>query len=136
MTLSDEQLLQKALAVRKKAYVPYSGFAVGAVAVGATGRLYEGVNVENASYGLTVCAERVALQSAVVGGERSCSTVLVVADTATPVAPCGACRQVMAELGVARVIMTTVDGKMQERTLDDLLPARFDAGMLAERREG
>lgn len=125
-----EDLLQQAMTVRQRAYAPYSGFAVGAVALGASGNTYGGVNVENASYGLTVCAERVALQNAVVQGELRCPVVLVVADTSEPVAPCGACRQVMAELGVERVIMATLAGQCREATLAELLPLPFNARTL------
>jgi len=136
MTIAVGELLQQALTMRQRAYAPYSGFPVGAVAVGTSGKIYGGCNVENVSSGLTVCAERVALQNAVAQGETQCPLLLVVADTLEPVAPCGACRQVMAEFGVERVVMANTAGAYREVSLDELLPLRFDSQMLRDRTTG
>src|SRR3984957_17854586 len=96
-----EELIREARAARDRAYAPYSTFRVGAAVLTRTGRVFRGCNVENASYGLTLCAERVALALAVAEGcsRGDFSHLAVIADTEQPVAPCGACRQVMMELG-------------------------------------
>ncbi len=122
-----EQAVQAALAVRKRAYAPFSGFRVGAAVVGASGRVYTGVNVENSSYGLTICAERVALFRMVTEGERRALAVVVATDTPAPVMPCGACRQVLYEFGGPdlRVIAVTLQGARREVRLGDLLPEGF-----------
>jgi cytidine deaminase len=110
------------------AYAPYSTFAVGAALFAADGRVFSGCNVENLSYGLTQCAERTAICSAVAAGVREFVMLVVVADTALPVSPCGACRQVMAEFGVPRVILANRSERL-EFTLDELLPRAW-AGIL------
>lgn len=107
------------------AYAPYSKFRVGAAVVGESGRIYSGCNIENASYGLTNCAERTAVFKAISEGERCLRILAVVADTPQPVAPCGACRQVMAEFGVKKVIMCNTKGDKREMTLAELLPSAF-----------
>lgn len=121
-------LIQSAWDARENAYAPYSKFAVGAALLAADGRVFSGCNVENLSFGLTVCAERVAIGSAVAAGVRSFSMAAVVADTDVPVSPCGACRQVLAEFGVGRVFLAN---RIQtiEFELADLLP-RASAGIL------
>ena len=93
----DKKLLAAALAARENAYAPYSKFKVGAAVETADGHIFTGCNVENASYGLTCCAERNAVFAAIGSGARSFKALCVVADTEEPVAPCGACRQVLAE---------------------------------------
>jgi cytidine deaminase len=90
----DEPLIAEAWRARDMAYAPYSGFAVGAALVAEDGRIFTGCNVENLSYGLTQCAERSAICSAVASGVRNFAAIAVVADTAVPISPCGACRQV------------------------------------------
>jgi cytidine deaminase len=115
---------------RERAYAPYSQFAVGAALVGMSGEVFTGCNVENLSYGLTLCAERVAVGKAIAAGVREFATIVVVADTAEPVSPCGACRQVLAEFAPnLRVLLVTLAGKTEEWTLDALLP-RASTGIL------
>ncbi|MFN4224001.1 MAG: cytidine deaminase [Fervidobacterium nodosum] len=120
------ELIEIAKEVREQAYAPYSNFKVGAVLVTKNGKVFTGVNVENASYGLTNCAERTAIFKAVSEGERDFDTLVVIADTDKPVAPCGACRQVMAEFGNFKVILANTKGDWVETTVQELLPYRFD----------
>jgi cytidine deaminase len=110
------------------AYAPYSNFAVGAALLAADGRIFVGCNVENISYGLTNCAERVAIGAAVAAGVREFRAVAVVADTRVPISPCGACRQVLAEFGVPEVILANKTERIEFR-LDELLP-RASSGIL------
>ena len=123
-----ESLLGVAWEVRERAYAPYSNFQVGAVVVAAAGRVFSGCNVENLSYGLSQCAERVAVGAAVAAGARELLAVVVVADTRVPISPCGACRQVLAEFGVGRVLLANRTSRL-EFTLAELLP-RAEAGIL------
>mgnify|MGYP003586045701 CR=1 FL=1 len=120
-----QPVLEAALAVRDQAYAPYSRFAVGAAVQAKSGVIYSGCNVENASYGLTMCAERIALFQAIAAGEREFSLLAVVADTPQPVAPCGACRQVMAEFGVDTIVLANLAGDVSVYRLEELLPAAF-----------
>ena len=122
---SVEKLKQAAEKARGNAYAPYSGFAVGAAVEGVSGKIYSGCNVENASFGLTICAERAAVVQAVAAGEIQLSRLLVVADAESPVVPCGACRQVMREFNVKEVFMCNLQGKLQVMSLDELLPQAF-----------
>lgn len=125
--MTTEQLISEAEKVRENAYAPYSGFSVGAAVLAADGSCYRGCNVENASYGLTVCAERNAISQAVAAGVRAITALAVVADTPEPVIPCGACLQVMAEFNPEmRVIMVGKNGISSERKLQDLLPHVFN----------
>lgn len=125
------QLLNAALSVRQLAYAPYSSFRVGAAALSADGLLFSGVNVENASYGLTCCAERAALFSAVASGQRSIIALAIASEGG--VAPCGACRQVIAELANAADIYL-VDAlrpeAVQTFSIDELLPHQFSRAAL------
>ena len=121
-------LVEAAWAAREQAYAPYSGFQVGAAVVAADGRIFAGGNIENLSYGLTLCAERVAVAMAVAAGVRQIVAVAVVADTRVPISPCGACRQVLAEFGVTRVLLANRSQQL-EFGLDELLP-RATAGIL------
>lgn len=123
-----EQLVDAAWMARERAYAPYSHFAVGAALLAADGRIFAGCNVENLSYGLTNCAERVAIGTAVAAGAREFLAVAVVAETRVPISPCGACRQVLAEFGVPRVMLANRAGRL-EFTLEELLP-RASAGIL------
>lgn len=121
------RLLEAAQEARTRAYAPYSGFAVGAVLLTDDGRMFVGCNVENASYGLTNCAERTALFSMVAAGVKGVAALAVVADTREPVTPCGACRQVMAEFcrsGVP-VLLANLAGNTQLLTVGELLPYTF-----------
>ncbi len=124
MTIDDQVLIKLATAAREKAYAPYSRFRVGAALLAKSGKVYTGCNVENASYGLTVCAERVALFRAVAEGEREFEAIAIV--TEKGVSPCGACRQVLREFGRGlRVIVADTRGNRREYTLAELLPDDF-----------
>jgi cytidine deaminase len=113
---------------RERAHAPYSNFFVGAAVLDDKGRVFGGCNVENLSYGLTICAERVAIGSAIAAGATSLRAIAVVADTDTPVSPCGACRQVMAEFGITEIRLSNRHEHL-DYTLDQLLP-RSSAGIL------
>ena len=123
--MMKQELLNAALSARERAYAPYSKFLVGASVLAKSGKIYTGCNIENASYGLTVCAERNALFSAVGAGEREFTALCVVGDTEEPISPCGACRQVMAEFKVPRIILANLKGDVKEYTLEELLPYGF-----------
>lgn len=129
MNYSVEKLIQQAWDARARAYAPYSRFGVGAALVTRDGSVFTGCNVENLSFGLTLCAERVAVGSAVAAGFRQFSAIAVVAETADPISPCGACRQVLAEFGELQVILVAADGTRAEFALDTLLP-RARTGIL------
>ncbi len=129
-TPADADLVAAARQARAAAYAPYSHFAVGAALLTADGQVFSGCNIENASYGLTICAERVAVGSMVAAGARRIVAVAVVAapPAGAPVAPCGACRQVLAEFGLqARVLLAPPDptGTWFTTTVADLLPHTF-----------
>jgi cytidine deaminase len=124
-----EQLAAAAWQARANAYAPYSKFAVGAALLAADGRVFAGCNVENLSFGLTICAERNAAAAAVAAGARGFLALVVAADTGTPVSPCGACRQVLAEFGDFPVRAVTRGGAVFAARLSDLLP-RAAAGIL------
>ena len=124
--MMDKELLEAALVARERAYAPYSKFLVGAAVRAESGKIYTGCNIENASYGLTVCAERNALFSAVGAGERKFTALCVVGDTEGPISPCGACRQVMAEFKVPCIILANLKGDVKEYTLEELLPLSFN----------
>ncbi|MDR5694699.1 MAG: cytidine deaminase [Armatimonadota bacterium] len=119
-------LVRAARDARRKAYAPYSGFKVGAAVWAVDGTVVTGCNVENVSYGLSHCAERVAIHKAVSMGKRRLLAIAVVAEGAEPPTPCGACRQVMAEFGIETVIMATPRGrKVITKNLSELLPEPF-----------
>ena len=128
-TIPWDELTAAAWAVREHAYAPYSGFAVGAAVLADDGRIFAGCNVENLSFGLTQCAERVAVATAVAAGVRRFRAVAVVADTREPVTPCGACRQVLAEFGDLPLRSSTRSGACFEAALSSLLP-RASTGIL------
>ncbi len=121
-----KNLIQAAKAGRECAYVPYSNFKVGAAVLTKDGKIYTGCNVENASYGLSNCAERTAIFKAVSEGYKELTAIAIMADTARPVAPCGACRQVMSEFGISKVIMTNLQEEEYIVTLEELLPYSFE----------
>jgi cytidine deaminase len=123
------ELLEAARAARGNAFAPYSGFRVGAAALGEDGQVYIGVNVENASYGLTVCAERNAVAAAVAAGNRHIRAVAISADRPGTM-PCGACRQVIRELGPDAVVIVDDKPEPKSYTVKELLPESFtlDAG--------
>ena len=118
-----EILLQRAWRAREQAYPPYSNFTVGCAVQTRTGQIFGGCNVENISLGLTICAERSAIATAIAQGSRDFAAIAVVTEGKNPAIPCGACRQVLAEFNPSMKILTsTIDGKMQEFDLAELLP--------------
>ncbi len=128
-------LVQAARAARRRAHAPYSGFRVGA-AVRAGGRVFEGANVENASYGLTICAERAAVVAAVLDGRRALQAVAIASGTSPPTPPCGMCLQTLAEFAGPGLPVTLAGarGARVETTLGELLPRAFGAAGLPRRR--
>jgi cytidine deaminase len=126
------RLEKSAQAAAARAYAPYSKFPVGAAALGGSGRIYSGANVENASFGLCNCAERTAIFTAVAAGEQSIRALAVFTPTPLPTAPCGACRQVINEFGPEALVISVCDTKNRiETRLSALLPAAFGPGDLA-----
>ena len=129
-----ERLVQAAITARRWAYAPYSNYAVGAALLTASGRLYDGVNVENAAYPTTICAERVAVFKAVSEGERDFVAIAVV--TSNGGSPCGSCRQVLSEFGLdTQVLIADLEGRITwETTVRELLPGAFLPGDLVSQR--
>ncbi|XP_069575042.1 cytidine deaminase [Brachyistius frenatus] len=129
-----KELVSKCLQARDMAYCPYSRFPVGAAILTADGAIITGCNVENASFGLTVCAERTAVQRAVVEGHRRFTAIAVTCDTKDQfVGPCGACRQVLLEFGPDWIVyLTKPDGSYSETSLRELLPLAFSPAHLAK----
>jgi cytidine deaminase len=126
-----DPLIEAARAVRENAHALFSGFKVGAAIEDSAGRIYAGCNVESATYGLTLCAERVAVFKAISEGARSFRRIAVVTDTDTLTPPCGACRQILWELcGDLPLLLTNLQGKTETLQLKDLFPRPFDASSL------
>lgn len=125
--MDKQDLINEAKKAREKAYVPYSKFPVGAALLTKDGKVIHGCNIENASYGLTNCAERTALFKAYSEGITEFSAIAVIGDTAGPIPPCGACRQVLLELGGADtpVYLSNLNGDILETTVKELLPGAF-----------
>jgi cytidine deaminase len=124
-------LIDAARAVRLRAHAPYSHFLVGAALRGSDGRIFTGCNVENATYGLTVCAERVAVFKAISEGATAFTHVVVVADTQAPTPPCGACRQILWEFGGdLEVILANLGSEKGRFRMSQLLPLPFDGRLL------
>lgn len=122
--MQDDDLIRRADAVRANAWAPYSGYRVGAALLTESGEVFEGTNVENASYGLTICAERAAVFAAVAAGHRKFAALALVTDDGG--SPCGACRQVLAEFAPdLRVVIAAADGTRRETTVASLLPDSF-----------
>lgn len=120
------RLLARAVAASEQAYCPYSHFPVGAAVLDESGEIFAGCNVENASFGLTICAERSAIFQAVAAGQRRLRAILVYTPTGEPTAPCGACRQVIAEFGPRALIYCCCKlGQARRFTLPELLPGAF-----------
>jgi len=127
MTMTAEELLQHALTARDNALAPFSRCKIGAALLTSGGKLYMGCNIENATYGLTVCAERVALWKALSEGERSFTRIAVASGSDPPAAPCGACRQLLWEFcGDVEIIMGSPSGVKESHRLADLFPRPFD----------
>jgi len=127
-----EQLIEMARQAREHSYSPYSNFKVGAAVECRDGRVFTGCNIENSSYGLTTCAERVALGKAISEGASEFVRLAVIADTHAPVPPCGACRQVISELcgNQIEIIMADLRGEIETHTITELLPEAFDRSFL------
>ena len=123
--MTDEKLIEVAKKYRENAYVPYSKFKVGAAVLTSSGKIFGGCNIENASYPVTNCAERTAIFKAVSEGEKNFDAIAVVADTENFCAPCGACRQVIAEFKIPKIIMTNMKGDTKTVTLEEILPFAF-----------
>jgi cytidine deaminase len=126
-----DALIAAAKQARENAHAPYSNFRVGAALRAKSGRVFSGCNVENATLGLTCCAERTAIFKAISEGERGFEAIAIVADTDTLTPPCGACRQIIWEFcGDVPVIMANLKGKVVQETMSSLLPRAFDSSFL------
>jgi cytidine deaminase len=132
--LSEEDmqsLIETAQKARGESVAPFSNFKVGAAVKTESGKVYTGCNIESASYGLTVCAERVAIWKALSEGERKFTELAVVADTETLTPPCGTCRQIIWEFARgAKIVFANLDGKSETFDIAELLPRAFDARFL------
>jgi cytidine deaminase len=127
----NDPLIAAALAVRENAFAPYSKFKVGAAVEDSEGRIHTGCNVENATYGLTICAERVAIFKAISEGARKFRRVAIAADTETLTPPCGACRQILWEFcGDVELTLVNPRGKTETYHLKELFPKPFDVSYL------
>lgn len=127
----SDPLITAATAARERAFAPYSNFKVGAALLTADGTIVPGCNVESASYGLTICAERVAITRGVTDGFHCFTRVAVVTDTPIPSAPCGACRQLLWEFAPeAEVLLANLKGDVVKWTVRELIPGAFDAKQL------
>lgn len=129
--MSVAELIEAARKARERARADFSHFAVGAAIEAGSGKVYTGCNIENATYGLTVCADRVALWKALSEGERRFTRIVVVADSEPLTPPCGACRQLLWEFcGDIEVVLVNLHGRTETLRLADLLPRPFDASFL------
>jgi len=126
------ELVRRARDVQKNAYCPYSKFRVGAALEAADGRVFVGANVESASYGLTICAERMAIGAAVADGARGFSRIVVATDVDPPASPCGACRQLLAEFGLDLQVIAVGPKTERRWVLRDLLPDAFAKATLTK----
>jgi cytidine deaminase len=128
-------LINAAAAARKRAYAPYSGFKVGAAIATRAGEVFTGCNVENVSFGLTICAERAAVAVAISNGSKDFITIALVTDSSEPAVPCGACRQALSEFNPKlKIIAATVSGLVQEFDLAELFPTPRQGVLEAVRR--
>lgn len=126
-----DELIRTALEARERAHAPYSGFRVGAALEEKSGRMFSGCNIENATYGLSLCAERVAIFKAVSEGARQFVQIVVVADTERLTPPCGACRQIIWEFcGNVQVVLANLQGATKLLAMAELLPEPFDSSFL------
>jgi cytidine deaminase len=129
--MEAENLAQRALRARENAFAPYSKFQVGAALETVDGKIYTGCNVENATYGLTVCAERVALWKAISEGARKFRRLAVASSSPHPAPPCGACRQLLWEFcGDLEIVLASTEGSRETRRLASLFPEPFDRSFL------
>ena len=136
MSEDIESLIEAAKRARLQSVAPFSNFQVGAAVKTAGGKVYTGCNIESASYGLTVCAERVAIWKALSEGERQFTDLAVIADTETLTPPCGTCRQIIWEFARgAKIVFANLEGKSEEFQIADLLPRAFDARFLKKSNE-
>jgi len=133
---SLQELIEIAKQARLHSVAPFSNFLVGAAARTADGKVYTGCNIESASYGLTVCGERVAIWKALSEGERDFTELAIVADTESLTPPCGTCRQIIWEFCKnATIVLANLDGETQECSIKELLPRAFDARFLSAARK-
>ena len=133
MSESEDQLIEQATAARLRSVAPFSNFLVGAALQTDEGKVFTGCNVESASYGLTVCAERIAIWKALSEGERDFARLAIVADTEQLTPPCGTCRQIIWEFCKhATIVLANLHGQKEELHVADLLPRAFDARFLKE----
>ena len=133
--MNNDRLIEAARRARENAIADFSHFKVGAALETADGTIVTGCNIENATYGLTLCAERVAIFKALSDGHRRFTRIAVVANTAHPTSPCGPCRQILWEFaGDLQVILANLEGEKGRHALRDLLPLPFDARMLGHKR--
>ncbi|BAL83948.1 putative cytidine deaminase [Selenomonas ruminantium subsp. lactilytica TAM6421] len=123
--MEDKELIAAAKKYREFSYSPYSKFKVGAAVLTKKGNVYGGCNVENSSFPMTNCAERTAIFKAVSEGEREFEAIALIADTPEPCSPCGACRQVMVEFKIPKIIMANMKGDVQVVRLEELMPYAF-----------
>jgi cytidine deaminase len=124
--MKKEQLVDMAKKAREYAYAPYSKFKVGAALLTKSGKVFTGCNVENSSFGASMCAERIAVFKAVSEGEREFEAIAVVTDTVNPAMPCGMCRQVLSEFSLEiKIYAANLDGRIKSTTLRELLPFAF-----------
>ena len=130
---AEKEVIEAALAARQRSVAPFSNFLVGAAVRTESGKIYTGCNIESASYGLTVCAERVAIWKALSEGDHDFTNLAVAADTQTLTPPCGTCRQIIWEFAKhADIVMVNVRGDREEVHIENLLPRAFDARFLKE----
>lgn len=129
---SDDELIERAMAARLAAHAPYSSFEVGAALLASDGRVFTGCNIENSAYGLSMCAERVAIFKAVSEGANEFTKIAVVTDSESLTPPCGCCRQMIWEFASAttEVILANLAGDVRSFEIKDLLPEAFDARFL------
>ena len=132
MESTEKKLIESASKARELAFAPFSNFKVGAALLAADGELFTGSNIENASYGLTMCAERVAVFKAISEGARNFTKICVVADTENLTPPCGACRQIIWEFcGDVQIILSNLSGVTETLQISELLPRAFDVKFLS-----
>ncbi len=136
MGVTDDELIERAREAREFAYAPYSNFRVGAALVATDGRIFTGCNVENSTYGLAMCAERVAIFKAVSEGAQKISRMAIVAGHERPAPPCGCCRQMVWEFaeGDMKIIIADLSGDRQEYNIEELIPHAFDRSFLEDEK--